>query len=445
MELHQDLGGGQLVMQPFCGDPWHSLVHAVIDHDEAQLHEPLLESDHAGGAVVVVSQQSQQPLQSHMEGILFKALQDSRPAAPEVHPTVRQAVEQIAAQLPDLMHYYHQKAEQRQSEMLWQKKIDAVVGDRINEACLAMECHRHGLTSREYDQLRRELLSARGLGEGRGREEAEKKEELVGSYAKAHLEEFQNMIGPAVESAIFDSGRGESLRVRIKRRVQEASRSRLLLEDFDVDSSSLGDALRYSSCKPHELKMLSLQNASGASSQMVQGAKELVAWFSEAEQELGLEVLDFLGSKNVGDDVLERVATKLPGFPGKMRFLGLANTGVSIEGLETLLHAVFKAPEQVLHDRHATYLQVQVASNFWAWNAKLGVRDKRWEYFKAAVKEAQSLDQSIHYRVLERRKRKHKSQPNYILEIFKGYRRNIRGREIPRLVLKVSADRKESF
>ena len=67
-------------------------------------------------------------------------------------------------------------------EVLWQKNMDAVVGDRANELYLATACQQEGLRSRDYDRLRRELLSTRGLGEGSGEEraKAERKEELVG-------------------------------------------------------------------------------------------------------------------------------------------------------------------------------------------------------------------------------------------------------------------------
>ena len=64
---------------------------------------------------------------------------------------------------------------------MWEKQIDALVGDRVNELYLVMACRQRSLTAREYDQLRREMLSARALGEGQGRIEAERKEAEAGT------------------------------------------------------------------------------------------------------------------------------------------------------------------------------------------------------------------------------------------------------------------------
>ena len=47
-----------------------------------------------------------------------------------------------------------------------------------------MECRSHSLTAREYDQLRQRILSARGLGEGLGKTEAERKEAEAGDCLK---------------------------------------------------------------------------------------------------------------------------------------------------------------------------------------------------------------------------------------------------------------------
>ena len=45
--------------------------------------------------------------------------------------------ERVARQLPGMMHHYRQCAEELQSEQYWEKKMDAVVGDRVNEVpCL---------------------------------------------------------------------------------------------------------------------------------------------------------------------------------------------------------------------------------------------------------------------------------------------------------------------
>ena len=41
--------------------------------------------------------------------------------------------EKVAQQLPGMMHHYRQCAEELQSEQFWEKKMDAVVGDRVNE------------------------------------------------------------------------------------------------------------------------------------------------------------------------------------------------------------------------------------------------------------------------------------------------------------------------
>ena len=81
--------------------------------------------------------------------------------------------ERLLMRLPDMMHFYEQQAEERRSQVLWKKRIDAVVGDRLNELYLAMECMNNGLTSQQYDALRRQLLSTKGLCEGRGRTEAQ--------------------------------------------------------------------------------------------------------------------------------------------------------------------------------------------------------------------------------------------------------------------------------
>lgn len=62
-----------------------------------------------------------------------------------------------------------------------------------HQVFLALQCRKHGLTSREYDQLRRKLLSTFALGEKKGRQEAEWKEELVGSLTKDYETEIEDM------------------------------------------------------------------------------------------------------------------------------------------------------------------------------------------------------------------------------------------------------------
>ena len=61
-----------------------------------------------------------------------------------------------------------------------------------HQVFLALQCRKHGLTSREYDQLRRKLLSTFALGEKKGRQEAEWKEELVGSLTKDYETEIED-------------------------------------------------------------------------------------------------------------------------------------------------------------------------------------------------------------------------------------------------------------
>ncbi len=58
---------------------------------------------------------------------------------------------------------------------------------------LALQCRKHGLISRDYDQLRRKLLSTFALSEKKGRQEAESKEELVGSYTKKDETKIEEM------------------------------------------------------------------------------------------------------------------------------------------------------------------------------------------------------------------------------------------------------------
>ncbi|CAE6972874.1 unnamed protein product [Symbiodinium sp. CCMP2456] len=288
--------------------------------------------------------------------------------------------ERLLMQLPDMMHLYERHAEAQRSQILWKKRIDAVVGDRLNELYLVMECLNNGLTSKDYDRLRREILSSKGLGESRGRTEAEAKEEKVGAYAKEHSHRIQGMLRPAVESAIFEQGQGESLRARIVRRVEEESKTHLTLDQTDFTKGLSDDV--FLSKKRQEIKDVSLRLGLGEISDVQRGVEKLVVWFRKAE-ELKLDRLDFFGTK-LADDALGLIL-KLPCFR-KLRFLGLADTLVSVDGLCDVIEEVFRRrsgePEP---DHH--WLKVKMGDKFWPRSQPRDQQNNRWGALQARVSE----------------------------------------------------------
>ncbi|CAE7845428.1 unnamed protein product [Symbiodinium sp. KB8] len=327
--------------------------------------------------------------------------------------------ERFLMALPDMMHLYEQYAEKRRSHILWKKRIDAVVGDRLNELYLVMECLNNGLTSKDYDRLRREILSAKGLGEGRGRTEAEAKEEKVGAYAKEHSHRIQGMLRPAVESAIYDHGQGESLRARIVRRAEEESKIHLTLEQTDFTQGLSDDA--FLGKKPEQIKEVSLRMGIGEISQVKQGVDKLVTWFRKAE-ELQLDRLDFSGTK-LADDALGLIL-KLPCFH-KLRFLGLADTLVSVDGLCDVIEEVFRCRAgEPQPERHC--LNVKMGYKFWPRSQPKDQQKNRWHALQGRVSEVGGRCRYFDY------KRWNKS---WMLHIVKYQDRDSAGR----MLLKVSA------
>ncbi|CAE7634173.1 unnamed protein product [Symbiodinium necroappetens] len=188
------------------------------------------------------------------------------------------------------------------------------------------------------------------------------------------------MLRPAVESAIYEHGQGESLRARIVRRVEEDSKIHLTLEQTDFTQGLSDDA--FLGKKPEEIKEVSLRMGIGEISHVNQGVAKLVTWFRKAE-ELQLDRLDFSGTK-LADDALGLIL-KLPCFR-KLRFLGLADTLVSVDGLCDVIEEVFRCragePET---ERH--WLNVKMGYKFWPRSQPKDQQNNRWHALKGRVSE----------------------------------------------------------
>jgi len=328
-------------------------------------------------------------------------------------PGFRTAVERVARQLPGMMHHYRQCAEELQSEQYWEKKMDAVVGDRVNEVFLALQCRKHGLTSREYDQLRRKLLSTFALGEKKGRQEAEWKEELVGSLTKDYETEIEDTLGKAVEAAIFDEGRGESLKHRIIHSVQEVSKSSVYLDSFDFTANAF-PAEVLNDRRPADVKSLYVRKGDAKDAASVsEFVKLLVQWFQRADEKLCLESVDFSGTKKFSDDALDHLS-KLPHFPGKLSFLHLGETQISIDGFCHLVTSVLKTPDY--GKDQGRFLCLKVGWSFWAKDQKWTQECNRWNQFVECIEEARGHDSSVCYEYYRPKYKKKR----WTLHIYKG-------------------------
>ena len=247
------------------------------------------------------------------------------------------------------------------------------------------------------------------------------------------------MLGPALEAAIFDEGRGESLKARINRRVEEVS-------EYHLKISSPTDCFKH---EPGLLRSVFLQKECSAVDQCVE---QLVRHLRSSDRELLLERIECGGLLSFSNVTLDRLLPLMFKCPPHLSFLGLAATGITWEGLCNFIKSALLCPLSCKR-----IVTIQVGKTLWpqdAWESD-GFMSTLKQCINECNQQLDAQDHKVHFHYLDetdekriqryRRGRK-LNLPDGFWELhlckgfYKSYKRRTSGsREwVPRIVFKVT-------